>query len=238
MDTSNQLLLELDASLLHDFVLDTIQRLKMSECNILISCVDGGTVFTNKKYLSVFSSVVTDICKDFPEQEKLTLQVEFTKNQVDLMMEYFNTGELRSTDVEELHEVMTLIQCLGVDIKDVELIELDVQEKPTSKRKSDVKISLGDGTRKKYMTKNIKVKEERKDIEADPLDEQSDDKFVEKNKPYECQECGKCFSTSAILYNHRGVHNPTKCDLCDRTFAQKASLKYHLEKCHHNVISI
>ena len=228
----DHLLLELDESLHHDFVLDTIQSLRMSDYNLLISCVDGGTVFTNKKYLSVFCSVVTDICKDFPEQEKFTFQVEFTKNHVDLMMEYFNTGEIRSADVDELNEVVSLMQCLGVDIKDVELIELEAPEKLTRKRKSDAKVSLDDGTRKKYKNKNIKIKEERRDIESATLNEQSDDNLVEKNKPYECRECGKCFSTPAILYNHRGVHNPRKCDLCDRTFAQKASLKYHLEKFH------
>ena len=230
MDSSKQLLLELDASLHQNFVLDTIQSLRMSDYNLLISCMDGGTVYTNKKYLGVFSSVVTDICKDFPEQEKLTLHVEFTKNHVDFMMEYFNTGELRSADVEELHEVMTLMQCLGVDIKDVELIELEVQEKPTRKRKSYAKILPGDGTRKKYMTKKIKIKDETKYI-----DEQSGDNFVEKNKTFECRECWKSFSTSAILYNHRGVHNPTKCDLCDRKFAQKAGLKYHMEKVHGSI---
>ena len=184
----DHLLLELDASLHHDFVLDSIQSLRMSDYNLRISCVDGGTVLTNKKYLSVFCSLITEICKDFPEQEKLTLQVEFTKNQVDLMMEYFNTGELRSADLEELNEVVTLIQCLGVDIKDVQLVELEAPDKPTRKRKSDAKVSFDDGIRKKYKTRKIQIKEERTENESASLDEQSEDKLVEKNKPYECKE--------------------------------------------------
>ena len=51
-------------------------------------------------------------------------------------------------------------------------------------------------------------------------------------KPFECKECGKFFSSQGALYNHGGVHNPSKCDHCDRTFAQKASLKYHMQTVH------
>ena len=229
MDASNELMLELDASLHQDFVLASIQSLRMSDCNLLISCLDGGTVFTNKRYLGVFSKVVKDVCKDFPEQEKLTLQVEFSKNHVDLMMEYFETGELRSADAEELNEVVKLIQCLGVSIENVELIELMAPENPTLKRKSDTKPSTGSKTKKKYMTKKMKVtvKEER-NIEDATLEEQS----VEMEKPYECKECGNRFKTKSILYNHGGVHNPIKCESCDKTFAQKASLKLHMTNVH------
>ena len=51
-------------------------------------------------------------------------------------------------------------------------------------------------------------------------------------KKFECQECGKRFATQGILTNHMGVHNPTKCDFCERTFAQKNSLKVHMQNVH------
>ena len=53
-----------------------------------------------------------------------------------------------------------------------------------------------------------------------------------KEKKFECPECGKMFGTQAILYNHKGVHNPIKCEHCERTFAQKAAYKNHLKVAH------
>ena len=53
-----------------------------------------------------------------------------------------------------------------------------------------------------------------------------------KERPFECKDCGKFFSSQGGLYNHGGVHNPLKCDHCDRLFAQKSSLKYHIESVH------
>ena len=48
-----------------------------------------------------------------------------------------------------------------------------------------------------------------------------------KEKSFECNECGKKFGTQGILYNHKGVHNPIVCEICERTFSQRASYKHH-----------
>ena len=40
-----------------------------------------------------------------------------------MMMEYFNTGELRSQDVSILNEVLSLMQSLGVSVEDAEIFE-------------------------------------------------------------------------------------------------------------------
>ena len=53
-----------------------------------------------------------------------------------------------------------------------------------------------------------------------------------QERPFECKDCGKFFTSKGALYNHGGVHNPLKCDHCDRLFAQKASLNYHIQSVH------
>ena len=40
--------------------------------------------------------------------------MEFTKQHVEMMLEYFNTGELKSDDAESLNEVVSLLQVFGV----------------------------------------------------------------------------------------------------------------------------
>ena len=86
--------LKLEGGRHQEFVFHSLQSLKMSD-NLLISCLDGGTVFTNKQYLGVYCELIKDICMEFPEQEILTVNVEVKKQFVEMMLEYFNTGELK-----------------------------------------------------------------------------------------------------------------------------------------------
>ena len=103
MESSTLLKLEFESGRHQEFVFQSLQSLRMSDYNLLISCLDGGTVFTNKKYLGVYSELIKDICKEFPEQENITVNVEFKKHHVEMMMEYFNTGQLKSNNFEALN---------------------------------------------------------------------------------------------------------------------------------------
>ena len=257
MDPATPLKLELDTNLHQEFVFNTIQSLRMSDYNLLISCMDGGTVFTNKRYLGVYCSVIKDICREFPEHDKVTVYVEFKKKHVEMMMEYFNTGELKSDNIDTLNYVESLIQTLGVNVDDMERIEVKPPKKYARKRKSNASDSL----RNPIINSKIKIKSEPQDgniNENADLDEkvaiEEDDKvhgcglcgkrFAQssrltmhllvhtKEKPYECKECRKFFSSPGSLFNHSGVHNPTKCNHCDKTFAQKASLNHHMKTVH------
>ena len=93
MESPTLMNLKLEGGRHQEFVFHSLQSLKMSD-NLLISCLDGGTVFTNKQYLGVYCELIKDICMEFPEQEILTVNVEFKKQFVEKMLEYFNTGEL------------------------------------------------------------------------------------------------------------------------------------------------
>ena len=135
MESSTLLKLELDNCRHQEFVFQSLQSLRMSDYNLLISCLDGGTVFTNKKYLGVHSVLIKDICKEFPEQEILTVNVEFKKQFVEMMLEYFNTGELKSDNCEALNEVVSLMQVLGVKTDDFDLIEVLPSKKHARKEK-------------------------------------------------------------------------------------------------------
>ena len=135
MESPTLMNLKLEGGRHQEFVFHSLQTLKMSDKLLLISCLDGGTVFTNKQYLGVHCDLIKDICKEFPEQEILTVNVEFKKQFVEMMLEYFNTGELKSKNCEALNEVVSLMQVLGVKTDDFDLIEVLLSEKHARKKR-------------------------------------------------------------------------------------------------------
>ena len=103
--------IKLDFEVRHDFVYNMMNRLRASQSNILITCVDGETVAANKRFLGMYSSLLRNICKEFLEQDQVTLYVDYKKIHVDMAIEFLTTGELRSHDVGSLSEVVSLMQC-------------------------------------------------------------------------------------------------------------------------------
>ena len=250
--------IKLDFEVQYDLVYNLMKGLSASQSNILINCVDGETVAANKRYLGVFSSLLRNICMELPEQDQVSVYVSYKKIHVDMMMEYLNTGELRSHEVGSLTEVISLMQCLGVDQQDTEIIEplrqmdelqeivsisqdktnfdtleekiLDITETEISDREEEsIQIPIETNSTK-FRCQHVKCEKVFKNKQA--LKQHS---IVHSNaRPFECKECGLCFGTKGILSNHMGIHNPTKCDYCPKKFAQKSWLKSHIKYYHLN----
>ena len=236
--------IKLDFEVQHDFVYNMMNRLRASESNnILITCVDGETVAANKRYLGVYSSLVRSICMEFPEHDQVTVYVDYKKIHVDMMMEFLNKGELRSHDVGSLTEVVSLMQCIGVGLlQGIEIIEplrqikkpkvlpiTEIEDK-ISPEKESIQILIDETNPSKFRCNNVKCEKVFKNKQA--LKQHSI--VHSSDRPFECKECGLCFSTKGILNNHKGIHNPTKCDYCPKTFAQKSHLKSHIKYTHLN----
>ena len=50
------------------------------------------------------------------------------------------------------------------------------------------------------------------------------------DKPFKCEDCGKCFKTAVLLQSHASVHvidKPHTCDICRVRFAKPSSIEKH-----------
>ena len=234
---TNQLLLELDGEMHQNNVLGTIQSFGMYDMkNVVIYCSNGEAVFTTKKFLGVFSGLIRDICRDFPQQETINIFVPFPRDYVENMIEYLNQGKLVSRDMDKLTAVIELIQSFGINVDLAEIVELNNRPQP-KKRKNMEKDSIENGTsevkeKRKYNKKKKVAKIEPGELDefGEILQEENEDKKETKEKEYQCNHCDKAFTTQSSFKQHLVVHTKEKkfeCLECGKTFGTQAILYNH-----------
>ena len=55
-------------------------------------------------------------------------------------------------------------------------------------------------------------------------------RMLNRKKPFECKECGKCFRRKGTLQKHKRTHTgvkPVECKVCGKCFKQKGHLSQH-----------
>ena len=227
-------LLQLEDDVHQANVSSAIQSFGMYDVkNLVINCSNGEAIFTTKKFLGVFSSLVRDVCKEFPEQEIVTIFVPFTREYVDQMIDYLFRGELVSRDMEKLETVWELLKCLGVNIDDTEIVDMKNQSL-SGERKSKIEVKSEVRQKRKY-------KKRKKDYEPGELDDQGEVanheievKQEEDNSDEEasnkCPQCDKIFDSRHKLKVHSVVHTKEKtfeCKECGKMFGTRSILHNH-----------
>ena len=55
-------------------------------------------------------------------------------------------------------------------------------------------------------------------------------RMLNRKKPFECKECGKCFRREGTLQKHKRTHTgvkPVECKVCGKCFKRKGHLSQH-----------
>merc|ERR1719300_321988 len=69
---------------------------------------------TNTTFLGFFSPLIKNVCKP---KEPQTISIPCPVNQVQLLMNFLKTGEIKTFDAKSLHTIMSLLAALGIKAK-------------------------------------------------------------------------------------------------------------------------
>ena len=112
---------------------EILQRLTSSDNNLFLSCSNGESLFTSKRFLGVYSKVIRNICMEYPNDEVVTLLIPFSKSEVLKLMDFLGAGELTSVTQEDMDVINELLICLGITVGDTTIL----REESTANTKSN-----------------------------------------------------------------------------------------------------
>ena len=113
-----------------------LQRLTTSDNNLFLSCSDGESLFTSKRFLGVYSKVIRSICKEYSIDEVVTLIIPFPKRDVLKMMDLLSDGELAGVTQDDLDVINELLICLGITVGDTTVLSQEGSEDITGENKN------------------------------------------------------------------------------------------------------
>ena len=101
---------------------EILRRLTSSDNNLFLSCSNGESLFTSKRFLGVYSKVIRNICMEYPNDEVVTLLIPFSKREVLKLMDFLGAGELTSVTQEDMDVINELLICLGITVGDTTIL--------------------------------------------------------------------------------------------------------------------
>ena len=86
------------------------------------------------------------------------------------------------------------------------------------------------------------IKSNHIELKDELTDKEPNNSIPDKNRPFRCVKCNRCFSQKVNLKRHiESVHEGIKplkchkCDICDYKTAKKTDLKRHIESVHEGI---
>ena len=225
-----------------NLVNDTLRKIGRTEFDIVLMCSSGETVFSNKKFLGFFSSLVRELCSDQHRSDIVTILIPFSRRTVDLLLEFLTRGEVFTNDKQQVQSLHSLLRCLNIATEDAEILE------PAEIDFDDVEIEIDDFEDEKENKKVLEKAPDQNFTVENTLRKENNFKnrehfknhwknHSEVEQKFTCEICGRRFGNRGYLYNHMGAHNTINCNLCNMKFSQEVALKCH-KKVSHSSFSV
>ena len=231
--------LALKKDVLSKLVEEVVFEAEGFEGNLFLACSDDQTILTNFTFLGLYSNMIRDLGQELRNQTDVRIYLPFDHQDVVNTLTFLKTGGLLVDNVALLYAIIDICHSLGISVQNTQIEEL-------SRRKKKIRKNLTLKTKVKDDIKQERIGDVEEINELKHHCQECSKSFKQLcqlkahmvvhtgEKNFKCDDCGRRFGTRAILFNHRGVHNPIICDIagCGRKFSQRNLYSTHLTKVH------
>ena len=242
------MLLEQDSALHRDFVQTNIRNFSYDEPDLTLISEDGREVKTNQRFLSLYTSIVREVCSDLGSHNEAKFSVPFPLESLRLLLEFLTTGCVGSGEERDLKLLMELMESLNICNDNIRISYPAIKSVKKSTQKAQkrshlksqkaapvIEFEQKDGAIKFEPIYGGKWKDiNERDLSATNLDSKEmlivKEESSEDGKLYVCKVCEKEFKNKGFLKQHRVTHTKEKnfqCQKCDKKFATAAILYNH-----------